>query len=89
MSWQRTMEEFISGIERELLPPTSSEIRMALNAFRVRLTARRLAGGRRQFEEQVESFIAKNDAVRDAAERHLGVATIMAVEQARHCSHES
>jgi hypothetical protein len=83
LSWQRTMEEFISGIERELLPLTPSGIRMALDAFRVRLRARRLVGGRKHFEGQLESFVTENGAVRDAAERHLGVATVVAVEEAR------
>jgi hypothetical protein len=77
------MEEFISGIERELRSSTPSRIKMALSAFRVRLRARRLAGGRKHFEEQLESFIAENGAVRNAAERYLGAATVIAIEQAR------
>ena len=67
LSWQLAMEEFISGIERELRSSTPSRIRMALNAFRVRLKSRRLVGGRKHFEEQLESFIAENGDVRNAA----------------------
>jgi hypothetical protein len=56
---------------------------MALNAFRVRLKARRLVGGRKHFEGQLESFISENGDVRNAAELYLAVATVVAVEQAR------
>ena len=83
LSWQHAMEAHISGIERELRSSSRSRTRMALNAFRVRLRARRLVEGHKQFEEQLECFIAENADVRGAAESYLAVATVAAMEQAR------
>jgi len=80
--WQIAMEGLISGIERELRSRISARTRLALNAFRVRLKGCRIAARRKRFEQDLESFIGGDSAVRAAAKRHLGAAAIMAIERA-------
>jgi len=76
------MEELISGIERELGSSTPSRATLELNALRVRAKARRIVRGRKRFEQELETFIAKNAAVRSAAVRHLGTSMTAAIIQA-------
>ena len=82
LEWNCTMEGLIDGIERRLPSSASARTRLALNAFRARLKARRIAGGQKRFEQELEDFIQNNVAVRGAAERHLCSIMIPAVEAA-------
>jgi hypothetical protein len=76
------MEDFLDGVERQLRSSAPARTRLALNAFRVRLKAARIAGGRKRFEQELEGFIDKNLAVRGAAERYLSTIMVPAVEAA-------
>jgi hypothetical protein len=76
------MEDFLDGVESHLRSSTPARTRLALNAFRVRLKAARIAGGRKRFEQELESFIDKNLAVRGAAEQYLSSIMVPAIEAA-------
>jgi hypothetical protein len=80
--WKRVMEDFLDGIERQLPSSAPARTTLALNAFRLRLKAPRVAGGRKRFEQELEAFIDKNLAVRGAAERHLSTTMVRSVEAA-------
>ena len=76
------MEELLDGIERELRSSAPARTRLALNAFRVRLRAARIAGGQKRFEQELERFIDADFAVRGAAERYISTIMAPAIEAA-------
>jgi hypothetical protein len=75
------MEDLLEGAERELRSSVPTKTRAALNAFRVRLRARRVAGGRKNFEEELEAFLQGDCLLRAATERHLGKQVKLASER--------
>jgi hypothetical protein len=66
------MSNLIEGAARELRPSAPPKTRAALNAFRVHLRARRIAGGRKNFEQELEALLQGDRLLRAATERHLG-----------------
>jgi hypothetical protein len=70
-SWKEVMEGLIKGAESEFRSSTPAKTRMALNEFRLRLRARRVAGGQKKFEKELEAFLQRDPLLRAATERHL------------------
>jgi hypothetical protein len=82
-TWKRTMEDLLDGVERELRSfSVPSRTRLGLSAFRTRLRAGRVVGGRKRFEQELEAFIESNSLVRAAAVLYLQSIMVPAVEAA-------
>jgi hypothetical protein len=69
--WKQVMEALIAGVNRELPASAPAKTRVGLEAFRVRLTRRRLARGRKKFEQELEAFLQSDPMLRAAAERYI------------------
>jgi hypothetical protein len=79
--WKQLMEGLIAGTDRELRPSAPAKTRVGLKAFRVRLSRRRLPGGRKRFEEELEAFLQSDPVLRAATKRYLGRKTKRAAER--------
>ena len=75
------MERLIAGAQRELRSTAPAKTRAALKAFRVRLRARRITGGQKKFENELEAFLQNDPLLRAATERHLGQQVKLACER--------
>jgi hypothetical protein len=75
------MKGLITGAYRELPASAPGRTRLALKAFRSRLNARRIAGGRENFEEELEAFLQGDAVLRAATERYLANKTQQAAER--------
>ena len=69
--WKAAMEDFIDGIERELRSSAPRKTRVVLNTFRTRLADARTMKSRKRFEQELESFLQSESALRAAATKYL------------------
>jgi len=76
------MRDFIDGIERELRSSCPLKSKTDLGKFRSRLNAKRLRGGRKRFERELEELLQSDRFLRQATERHLARVVPAAIEAA-------
>jgi hypothetical protein len=75
------MQRLIDGAESELRSLARAKTRAGLSKFRVRLRARRIAGGQKKFETELEAFLQGDPLLRAATQRYLDKQVKLACEQ--------
>jgi hypothetical protein len=65
------IEDLLDGVERELRSSVPVKTRVALNAFRMRLSEGRVARRREHFEQELDTFLQSEPFLRAATKRYL------------------
>jgi len=76
------MKDFVDEIERELRPSRPIRSRAALNNFRERLKGKRIKGGHKRFEGELEELLQSERFLQRATERYLAKKVPEAIEAA-------
>ena len=80
--WEEVMRDFLDGIERELRPSPPLKSRKDLSKFRNRLNGKRIKGGQKCFEQELEELLQSDRFLRRATERHLAKSAPPVIEAA-------
>jgi hypothetical protein len=80
--WKDWMRDFVDGIERELRPSCPLKSRTDLGEFRGRLDTKRVRGGHKRFERELEELLQSDPFLRRATERYFAREVPAALEAA-------
>lgn len=69
--WKKLMQEILDGVQRELGSKVSAKAKVKLDSLRELLNHATTARKRKQFEQEVDSFVQGSRAVRAASERYI------------------
>jgi hypothetical protein len=80
--WEEVMRDFLDGIERELRPSPPLKTAADLSKFRGRLNRKRIEGGHKRFEQELDELLQRDRFLRRATEPYLAKRVPVAIETA-------